>query len=127
MDRRMALRWIPWNREDDRVPGGTCFASPPEIEGEIGNDPHEPAAKCLGLLQHWQIGEGLEEGILGNFHRVVDITEEPICDGDGRALISEKKFVESRAIAVAGLADEMAVAKAPFFRPGFGKADLESP
>jgi hypothetical protein len=70
-------------------------------------------------LQHRQIGEGLEESILRNLHRVVDIAEEPICDGDGGPLISDKQFVERRAIPVTGLADKMAVAQSLFFGRGW--------
>jgi len=78
------------SREIVQCQGATCFATPPEIEGEVGNDPHEPAAKRLGLLQHRQIGEGLEESILRDLHRIVDIAEESICHGDGGPLISDK-------------------------------------
>jgi hypothetical protein len=102
------------------VEGVKCFPSPPEVEGEVGNDPHEPAAECLGLAQSGQIGEGFQEGILSNLHRVVDIAEEPICHGNGGPLISDSQLVECRAIAVAGLADKMAVAQALLFERDCG-------
>jgi hypothetical protein len=70
-------------------------------------------------LQHRQIGEGFQEGVLRNLHRVVDIAEEAICDGDGWPLISEKQFVEGRGIAVTGLADKIAVAQSLFFGRGW--------
>ena len=70
------------------------FTASAEIERQIGDDPHQPRPEGFGLMQFGQIGEGFEEGILGDFQGILQISEKPIRNSGGPALVSVDQLIE---------------------------------
>jgi len=76
------------------------------VERQIRDDPHQPRAEPIRLLKLVEVLEGLDEGVLNQFHRVVRIAKEPQCHRRTLTLVLLSQLAEGRAVALFGGQDQ---------------------